>query len=205
MQAQASVEDFRFDAERRRICRGSVLVRFEHLKWNEYTKQNEAKRKTDPKHVERIKQIFIKRGCRPRDVGNHIPALVDQQRLEVALEDARRNGKWKMNTLPSNSATIDAPDGYPELNFPSGIECLRGRHRIRAGEEWLPASEKWWIVDLYLSTISDELKTLLVEEHPSEEKPRDGEICRKILEYKSLPSRVESKFSPATCISFEAL
>lgn len=61
---------------------------------------------------------------------------------DAALEDARRRGRLKTNTLPSNYATIDTQDGYPELDFPGGIECLRRRHRIQAGKEWLPPTEK---------------------------------------------------------------
>jgi hypothetical protein len=119
------------------------------------------------------------------------------------LEDARRKGRWKTNTLPSNHATINTQDGYPELEFPGGIECLRGRHRIQARKEWLLPTEKWWIVDLYLSGMSYELKTLLIEEYANQEKPCDGEIYRKIREYQFLPGRTDSSVSPATCVSLE--
>jgi hypothetical protein len=201
-QSQAHTEDLRLDTESRLICKGSALVRFEYLKWNEYLKRNEEER-PDPEHVEYVKRIFRKEGCRPLYVKHHIPAVVDQHRLDVALEDARRKGRWKTGTLPSNFATIVTQDGYPELEFPGGIECLHGRHRIQAGKEWLPPTEKWWIVDLYLSGISYELKTLLVEEYANEKKPCDGEIYRKIWEYKLLPAKVDSKVSPTTCLSLE--
>lgn len=202
MQQLAHAEDLRLGTESRLICKGSALVRFEYLNWNEYLEQNEAKR-PDPEHVEHIKRIFRKEGCRRLQVRRHIPAVVDQHRLDVALEDAQRKGRWKTGTLPSNVATIDTQDGYPELEFPGGIECLHGRHRIQAGREWLPPTEKWWIVDLYLSGISYELKKLLVEEYANEEKPCDGEIYRKIWEYKLLPGEVDSKVSPTTCLSLE--
>src|SRR5438045_647989 len=128
-QAQVHVEDLRLDTERRLICKGSALVRFELLKWNEYLKRNPTKERPDPEHVEHIKRIFRKDGCRPLQVEHHIPTVVDQHALDIALEDARRKGKWNTNTLPSNYANINTQDGYPELDFPYGIECLRGRHR----------------------------------------------------------------------------
>jgi hypothetical protein len=201
-QALAYAEDLRLDTESRLICKGSALVRFEYLNWNEYLKLNRVEG-PDPEHVEHVKRIFRKEGCRPIQVTHHIPAIVDQHRLDVALEDAQRKGRWKTSTLPSHVATIDTQEGYPELEFPGGIECLHGRHRIQAGREWLPPTEKWWIVDLYLPDISYELKTLLVEEYANEEKPCDGEIYRKIWEYKFLPSEVHSEVSPTTCLSLE--
>jgi hypothetical protein len=201
-QAQAHAEDLRLDTESRLICKGSALVRFEYLKWNEYLKLNRLER-PDPERVEHVKRIFQKEGCSQLQVGHHIPAVVDQHRLNVALEDARAKGRWKTGALPSDSATIDTKDGYPELEFPGGIECLHGLHRIQAGKECLPPTEKWWIVDLYLSGISCELKTLLVEAYANEKKPCDGEIYRKIREYQFLPGKIDCKVSPTTCVSFE--
>jgi hypothetical protein len=204
MQAQARAEDLRFATERRLICKGSARVRFECLKWNEYIKRNPEKLKPDPKHVKRIKQILKRPGCRPMEVGHHILAVVDQQQLDAALEDARQKNRWNMDTLPSHCAAINTPDGYPELEFPAGIECLRGRHRIEAAKD-LPEIEKWWIVDLYLSTISYEHKTFLIEKYPSGKRPRDGEIYRKIRDYQILSSSVDSMISPATCVSLEKI
>ncbi|PVH70499.1 hypothetical protein DL98DRAFT_436956, partial [Cadophora sp. DSE1049] len=204
-QAQATAEDSRRDTERRLVCKGSALVRFEFLKWNEYVKRNEAKRRPDRQHVERVKRIFRTAGCRPLEINHHIPAVVSQQQLDAALEDARRRGRWKADVLPSNYATINAPDGYPELEFPSGIECLHGLHRIQAGKEWLAPTEKWWIVDLYLSGISYELSTILNEEYTNTEDPCDGEIYRKIRDYHFLPGRADNQISAATCVSFEML
>ena len=202
-QAQAHVEDLRLDTERRLTCKGSALVRFEYLNWNVYIRRNKSKKRPDPERIERVKRIFRREGCLPRRVEHHIPAVIDQGRLDAALEDSRRKGRWKGITLPSNHATINSQDEYPELEFPGGIECLRGRHRIEAGKVWLPPTEKWWIVDLYLSGISYELETLLVEEYANEEKPCDGEIYRKIREYQCLPGQGNSQVSPITCVSLE--
>ena len=58
-------------------------------------------------------------------------------------------------------------------------------------------------MDLYLSGISYELKTLLIEEYANGEKPCDGEIYRKIREYQYLRSRIDSNVPPTTCVSFE--
>ena len=133
---------------------------------------------------------------------HHIPAKVSQQQLDTALEDARR--KKRSDALPTSYATINTQDGYPELEFPGGIECLHGLHRIQAGKEWLLSTEKWWIVDLYLSP-SYELSTILNEEYSNKENPCDGEIYRKICEYYLLLSKADSLISPTTYVSFEML
>jgi hypothetical protein len=104
-QSQAHAEDLRLDIESRLICKGSALVRFEYLKWNEYLKRNEEER-PDLEHVEHVKRIFRKEGCSQLKVGHHIPAIVDQHQLDVALKDARRKGRWKTGTLLSDFATI---------------------------------------------------------------------------------------------------
>jgi hypothetical protein len=202
-QERVNVEDLGFDTERRLICKGSALVRFEYLKWNKYISRNPGKRKPDPKRVKHLKEIFKQEGCHSLQVKHHIPAVVDQGRLDAALEDARRKNRWKGNALPSNYATINSQDGYPELEFPDGLECRHGLHRIEAGKEQLQPAEKWWIVDLYLSGISYELETLLIEEYANEEKPCDGEIYRKIREYQFLPGNFDSRVSPATCVSLQ--
>ncbi len=94
-----------------------------------------------PELVESV-QHFQQEGCHPLYVKHHIPAVVDQGRLDAALEDARRKGRWKTNTLLSNYATISSQDRYPELDFPDGLECRHRLYRIKAGKEWLLLTKK---------------------------------------------------------------
>lgn len=195
-QAQARAEDSRLASERQLTSRGSALVRFEYLRWNE-------KRTPDEKRVKTLKDIFKREGCLPMKIGNHIPVTIDQQLLDAALEDAQQKRRWQTNTLPNSYSIINSQGGYPELEFPGGLEYLHGCQRIQAGREYLTPSEKWWIVDLYLSNISYELRTFLVEEYTNEEKPCDGEIYRKIRRYHSLPTAVDCMVSSATCHSLE--
>lgn len=197
MKAQVRAEDLRFETERRLFCKGSALVRFESLNWEEH-----KIRQHDPKNVLRLKKIFEKEGCRSLKVGNHIPAIVDQHHLDAAIENAKQNKTWNTGILPSSYVTIDTENGYPELEFPGGINCLHGFHRIQAAKELRPA-EKWWIVDLYLSGISYEMKAILDEEYSNEDRPCDGQIYRKIREYQYLPQKADALVLPATCVSFE--
>ncbi|KFY03092.1 hypothetical protein O988_01705 [Pseudogymnoascus sp. VKM F-3808] len=197
MKAQVHAEDLRFETERRLFCKGSALVKLESLNWDE----NKI-RQHDPKNVLRLKKIFEKDGCRSLKVGNHIPAIVDQHHLETAIENSKHKEMWIAGLLPSIYATIDSETGYPELEFPGGINCLHGFHRVQAGKALRPA-EKWWIVDLYLSGISYETRAILDEEYSNEDRPCDGQIYRKIREYQCLPLKVDALVLPATCVSFE--
>lgn len=58
METQALVDDLRANAKRRLTFKGSALVRFKYLRWDEYKRLNEEKRVLDPKHIERIVRIF---------------------------------------------------------------------------------------------------------------------------------------------------
>ncbi|OAF59237.1 hypothetical protein VC83_04180 [Pseudogymnoascus destructans] len=193
MKARVHAEDLRFETEWRLFCKGSALVKLESLNWEEH-----KTRQHDPKNVLRLKKVFEKEGCRSLKVGNHIPAIVDQHHLDTAIENAKQNKTWKTGILPSSYATIDSENRYPELDFPGGIICLHGLHRIQAGKALRPA-EKWWIVDLYLSGISYEMRAILDEEYSNEDRPCDGQIYRKIREYQYLPQKADALILPATC------
>jgi hypothetical protein len=188
-QAQVEQEDIRLEAERRVKYRGTARIKLEALHF-----RRDESRELDKGHVEYLKQCFKKEGCRPLEVSHHIPAVIDQERLNTAILASGISAK----DLLSNPR-----DGYPELVFPAGyqLECLHGRHRIQAGREFLSPSNKWWAVDLYLAGITKTsskdltcltfvlvdtniaLKRCLIEEYSNEEKPTDGEIYRKIREY----------------------
>jgi hypothetical protein len=130
---------------------------------------------------------------------HHIPATIDQHQLNAALKDAQQNKRvTELNTPPEEAQQNERPktgastndanlNRYPELNIPGGVQCLRGLHRIEAGKVYLREMEKWWIIDLYLSGIRDELKIKLSEEYDNAERPSQGKIYRKIREYQFLP------------------
>jgi hypothetical protein len=148
-------------------------------------------RDEDEKNTERLEKLFKKqKGCRDWDVFNHIPAVIQQDQLDAALERSRI----------SSEALLEARDGHLQLDFPTGflLSCLRGQHRALAAKA--SRGNTRWTVDLYDSgmftllnmhtyltkrtpDLSDDLKTTLIEEYSCEKKPDDGEIYRKIREY----------------------
>lgn len=148
--------------------------------------------KFDQNNVDRISEIFRKDACRRLDIRNHVTAIVSRRHLRRALRAARATSGELMTNNPTQ---------YPHLHFRVGqVQCLHGQHRLKAGEETLPPTERWWTVDLYLdglscacldtvahsnfcTDISPTLRNALVDEYANEKQPSDGEIYRKIRQY----------------------
>ncbi|KFY78644.1 hypothetical protein V499_02247 [Pseudogymnoascus sp. VKM F-103] len=134
-------------------------------------------REYSKKQADFLVDCFQKEGCHRAPLYNHVPAIINQESLDAALQ---RFGGTADNLLTNN----EAPN-YPLLEFPTGfhLECLHSRHRIEAGREFLHPRDDWWTVDLYLLDLNIDLKTCLVEEYSNEEKPSDGEIYYKMRRY----------------------
>lgn len=100
----------------------------------------------DSKNLERLCRIFRQDRCRRLEVQNHVPAVVSKQSLETALRGAQ---------VTARELLTSTPDQFPHLHFPARqLQCLHGKHRIKAGEELLPHSDRWWTVDIYLDGMS---------------------------------------------------
>ena len=145
-QARVREEEVRLEAEKRFKFKGTARIRLEQLcfPWNDAKDLNE-------KNVDRLKAIFQQDGCRRLEVQHHVPAIIDEGRLDAAITAA--------GISPRTLVSPATADGYPELVFPNGhqLECLHGRHRIQAGQQFLPPRDKWWTVDLYSTGIAQYL------------------------------------------------
>ena len=102
--------------------------------------------KLKAKHVQVLKLSF-EEDCRRLDARNHVPAIIDQQNLDSALQLSG----------VSRGQLFQCSQHQPlELSFWPGyqLECLHGRHRVQAAKLALAPSNKWWTVDLYLAGIT---------------------------------------------------
>ena len=156
-----------------------------------------AARQLDLKNVERLCEVLRKDGCHRLDVQNHITAVVTRRHLKRARRAAR---------VTAEALLTNPPDKHPFLPFSSGeVQCLHGQHRLKAAEEVLAPSERWWAVDIYLdgwfsfssvhssmipfilsdlrTDISHDLRNTLIDEYANEKSPSDGEVYRKIRQY----------------------
>lgn len=145
------------------------------------------------KHVRKLQSIFRK-DCQRIDVHNHVPAVIDQQYLARALREANISANVLLKTVVKDLPNLDFWPGFQ-------LECLHGKHRIKAAKDVLLLSDAWWIVDFYSSSKSDvciiivitreadlstELRTTLIEEYANESRPSDGEVYIKIRKYYAL-------------------
>ncbi|KAL4891360.1 hypothetical protein BDV59DRAFT_68017 [Aspergillus ambiguus] len=163
-------EEVRLATERRLKYLGTAKVHINQIQFDP-----PLPRDLDPKNLSRLREIFRKNRCRRLDVDNHVPAIVSQHDLSLALQ--------KANVLRTSLLTND-PQQFPLLGFTVGqLRALHGRHRVQAGAETLPPADRWWTVDLYSDDLGEGLKTSLVEEYANQKKPTDGEIYRKIRQY----------------------
>lgn len=131
-----SEEEHRLAAETSIKYRGTACIELEAL-----TFAYEA----DEKNVMRLKKFFKKNGCNRLDVRNHVPAVISQEQLDIAIRNSKTTAKALMNGCHTR-------DSFVELKFPINfrLQCLHGSDRVQAATEVLSPADKHWIVDLYL-------------------------------------------------------
>ena len=135
---RAHQSDIKLAVARKAQYRGTARIKLEFLAF-----ERDRPRELDVKNLERLKTILSK-DCRRLELFNHIPALIKQEDLDLAI---------RLSGIPAEDLLLGPSQNnrYPELVFPPGyrLECLHGRHRVQAGKEVLRRGDKWWTVDLY--------------------------------------------------------
>ncbi|KAB5549386.1 hypothetical protein GE09DRAFT_966245, partial [Coniochaeta sp. 2T2.1] len=158
----------RLAAERSSKCWGTASVNISILDF-----PNEE----DEEDVEALTELFRSdfRGLNPR---YHIPAKIDGQHLDAALELSGL-------TADNLKASPHPRHGYPELRFPTGfrLQCCQGLHRAKAATKVLAPGARLWSIDFYDSNIGPDLDIELSEEYSAEKIPDDGVVYCKIRKY----------------------
>ncbi|KAJ5216815.1 hypothetical protein N7468_009823 [Penicillium chermesinum] len=163
--------ELRLVTERHRKYQGTAKINISQIVPHPSVSQH-----LNARNVQRLCEVFEKEGCRRLDLYNHVSAVVSSQHLHDALRLAQVSAAEMMT---------DQPNRYPYLQFNTDqVKCLHGQHRLKAGEEHLPPIDQWWTVDLYSDDISAGLQTAIVEEYSNEKSPTDGEIYRKVRQYR---------------------
>jgi hypothetical protein len=125
--------------DREENFRGTACVSLRRLNF-----KPEHSRDIDRKNIERLKRIFARQGCLRLSPSNHVPAIITEQDLKVALQHSGKTLKDLLNSAQDAPLKLTLPPNYM-------LECLHGQHRILAALEILIPKEEWWTVDLYLS------------------------------------------------------
>lgn len=143
IQYHANEQERRLAEDREENFRGTARVNIRGLIF-----KPEYSRDVDRKNVERLKRIFKRQGCLRLSPSNHVPAIISERDLEVALQCSGKTLENLLDSAQDTPVKLELPPGYM-------LECLHGQHRILAARQILePAKEEWWTVDLYLSGVS---------------------------------------------------
>ena len=114
--------------EDRGACfRGTVRVRFEHLHFGDL-----CPRASNEKVTATLKDKFTSEGCLRLEPRHHIPAIISQATLDLAIQ---------ASPGATEAALLSGCKKLPcELRIPDGvaIECLQGLHRVAAAQRFLP-------------------------------------------------------------------
>lgn len=99
---------------------------------------------TDESNVERLVAAFGRAGCLRLHPQYHVPAIVTKGQIDEAIRNAASSRDALLHHDPSRWPVIIFPDDFR-------VHCLHGRHRIEAAKQYLSISDRWWVVDFYLS------------------------------------------------------
>ncbi len=120
-----------------KLCKykGTARVQLSNLVFPHSTRQ------VDIKVIEQLKRDFDGEGCIRGEPSHRIPAIIDDLTLETNLE------RLNLNTEDFKKRASNPPSFHLGRNVM--LECLHGKHRVLAAQDYLSPSQRWWIVDLY--------------------------------------------------------
>ncbi len=137
-QSMMEVVERKLAEDRGKYYRGTARVRSEHLHFDDL-----CPRGRDDKIVKYLKDKF-NYACLRLEPQNRIPAVIDLQTLNIAIEFS---SNITLDNLLKNPKEL-----VSKLKLPLGycIECFHNRQRFEAAREVLSSKNWWWIIDLYL-------------------------------------------------------
>jgi hypothetical protein len=139
-QAQAQIEDVRLEGERRLKYQGTARINLDvlYFSWEQLCRK-------DNKRIQKLERCFEREGCHRLPPLNHVAAIVNSSDLDAAM---RRSGVTVLTNTEAAFSELVFPDSFQ-------LQCVKGMHRILAGRKFLSPRDKWWVVDLYLSGMSE--------------------------------------------------
>lgn len=142
IQYHATEQERKLAEDQEENFRGTARVSLRRLVF-----KPEYSRDVDKKNLERLKRIFAREGCLRLSPSNHVPAIIMEQDLKVALQHSGRTLEDFLNSAQDVPLKLTLPAHYM-------LKCLHGQHRILAALGTLTPREEWWTVDLYLSSLT---------------------------------------------------
>ena len=135
-QSDSESIDKRRAASRLRNYKGTARVQLASLAFRDRVSQ------IDSKNVDRLKRAFSLEGCLRLEPEHHIPAVVNDDTFQAVIDNAKVNPEQLKGAWATRLVELSFPDSSP-------LECLHGQHRVAAAEQYLCASDRWWVVDFF--------------------------------------------------------
>jgi hypothetical protein len=158
--------------EKQSHYRGRAKIFIEHLQFED--ENVTGGRIVDVTDIERLVEVYKNEpGCLRLDHDQFIPALVDDETLN----------RWLERSNISNADLLDFRRIPPLLRIDQPLLALDGKHRVEAARRFLDPFDRWWIVDLYSSALSDPNVLDLRTEYANGRGFRDGDIFRHLRHY----------------------
>ena len=162
--------------------RGSAKITLQQLRFE--GENVPGGRALNYKNVDRLSTVFTSEGCLRLEPDHHIPVLIEQEKLDRALELSN----------VGQSDLLDFRRVPPTLSF-DGLEpifALHGRHRIEAARRFLDPFDQWWVVDLYSTELSTAAKVDLRTEYSNERGFSDGDVFRHLRHYQLADNAIQA-------------
>jgi hypothetical protein len=149
--------------------RGKVQVHIKYLVWPLNIPPDSGK-------VREAIAKLNKRGYR-EEPRHHIAAQIDQHALAALLDQ---------NKPTNNFLDLTKPGVILSSSFK--LQCLDDIHGVEVLRECedVEDDDKWWIVDVYVDTLTNDARRYLIEEYSKPLNFNDGIIYSKIYTYKFL-------------------
>jgi hypothetical protein len=115
-------------------------------------------RELDNRIVNKLIRVFhrSKYGCDRVDERNYVPAIITSQDLSQL---ASRHQSLSRD-LELSLSNVDV---RPMLQVENEvIQCLHGKHRIKAAEQFLLANDRWWTTKLYVQNDTSRSSDILL-------------------------------------------
>ena len=133
-------QETRLEEERKQFYCGSARVDLDTISFDD-APTNQAHHS----NVARLVSTFERAGCLRLDPQYHVPAVISQEQLNLAIRNAGSAPEALFHQDPARLPILVFPDDFR-------VQCLHGRHRIEAAKQYLSWNDRWWVVDFYASS-----------------------------------------------------
>ncbi|KAF7505063.1 hypothetical protein GJ744_001282 [Endocarpon pusillum] len=157
---------------------GSAKIHIRHLR-------GEGIREIDGRNVKRLVEVFASHGCDRLEPAYRVPIVVSVQEITRIL----------LRNAIEAKALHSANPPRLSLDISSSVTCLRGQHRLAAGQVFFSQEdEQWWGVDIYRAEgLSQSDCQWMSEEYENALPFNDGMIFRSIRIHQIRNNKTEAE------------